>query len=80
MRHNTSHDHSRTLVMWCKQEVDCLLCSWLLSNRNSSEGGAVMVKSQSRDFFSLSDDEVELFLTGSVSDALCSPLVVESCD
>ena len=33
-----------------------------------------MVKSQSR------DDEVELLLTGSVSDALCSPLVVESCD
>ena len=41
-----SHDLSRTLVMWCKQEVDHLLCSWLLSNRNSSEGGTVMVKSQ----------------------------------
>ena len=60
-----SHDRSPTLVMWCKQEVDWLLCSWLLSNRNSSEGGAVMVKSQSR------DDEVELLLTGSVTDRKC---------
>ena len=72
-------------ITWrCKQEVDGLLCSWLLSNRNSSEGGTVMVKSRSR------DDEVELLPTGSVRNrkwycqevlaTLCELLEVESCD
>lgn len=53
-------------------------CNTLLSFRKYYEQGTAMVKSETRGFFSFTDDEVELFLTVSVSDVLCSLLEVQS--